>query len=69
MAREKELYRPYLERLDQVFPDRELLTISDVAKFCGISRQRAKDDFPFEKRKGGKNSYYISKLKFASTLC
>ena len=70
MAREKELYRDNLERLDGMFPNKELLTVKDVQKYCGISDDRAKRLFPFtmEKCKNGGYRYHISKVKLASCL-
>lgn len=46
--REKEAYRDNLVRLDEAFPDRELLTRADVAKFTGLSRNRVGGLFPFD---------------------
>lgn len=70
MAREKELFRFYLERLDATFPGKELLTVSDVCRFCGIGDETAKKFYSFEKKRitGRKNTYYISKGKLASEL-
>ena len=65
MAREKELYRDNLERLDKRFPDKELLNVANVSRFCGLSEERAKQMFDF-KRIGGR--WYISKVKLASAL-
>ena len=65
MAREKELFRDNLQRLDEKFPDRELLTLQDVRIFCGISDNTARKIFPFVKRG---NRYFISKIKLASEL-
>lgn len=47
MAREKDGYRDNLERLNEMFPDRELLTIADVMDFCGVSRNTVKKWFKF----------------------
>lgn len=47
MAREKDAYRDNLERLNEMFPDRELLMIKDVMAFCGISRNTAKKWFKY----------------------
>lgn len=65
MAREKELFRDNLERLDKRFPDKELLNVANVSRFCGLSEERAKQMFDF-KRIGGR--WYISKVKLASAL-
>lgn len=68
MAREKELHRDNLERLDQFFT-KELLTVKDVSKFCGISDDLARQMFSFRVMKGhGRNTYFISKVKLASEL-
>ncbi len=64
MAREKELFRDNLERLDRQF-DKELLSVRQVSKFCGLSEERTKEMFPFNKV-GGR--WYISKVKLASAL-
>ena len=65
MAREKELFRDNLERLDKRFPDKELLNVANVSRFCGLSEERAKQMFDFN-RVGGR--WYISKVKLASAL-
>ena len=64
MAREKELFRDNLERLDKRF-EKELLSVRQVSRFCGLSEERAKEMFPFSKYKG---RWYISKVKLASEL-
>lgn len=38
MPREKECYRSVLERLDEVYPGKAILTITDVANYTGRSR-------------------------------
>ena len=38
MPREKECFRDNLARLDERFPDKELLNGNDVALYLGISR-------------------------------
>jgi hypothetical protein len=35
MAREKEMYRENLARIIEVFPDKEILSQADVARFTG----------------------------------
>ena len=64
MAREKELFRDNLARLDEQF-EKELLSVAQVSRFCGLSEERAKEMFPFT-RQGGR--WYISKVKLASAL-
>ena len=63
MAREKEGYRDNLERINEAF-DHELLTVSEVASFCGISYASARRWFsfhPLTKR--------ISKADLARQMC
>ena len=38
MAREKEDYRPILEALEERFPEKYLLSVTDVALFLGCCR-------------------------------
>ena len=61
MPREKEAYRDNLERLNEAFPNKELLRIKDVAAFCGICTKYAAVRFPFKDR-------YISKATLAREL-
>ena len=62
MPREKPSYRDNLERLDEAFPDKELLTITDVSNFIGICRRVTKEMFSF-------NTYnYISKATLAREM-
>lgn len=61
MAREKELYRLNLERLDKMFPEKEYLTTTDVCKFTGWERHTVKKRFKFE-------GYFISKVSLASQM-
>ena len=44
MAREKPTYRLELEQLIAFFPDKRLLTISDVAKYLGRSRNWVREN-------------------------
>lgn len=61
MPREKELYREYVERLDERFPDKEILTQRDCVEFLGIDKRTIKSRYGIAK--GG-----ISKLKLARLL-
>ena len=61
--REKETFRDNLVRLDAAFPERELLTRADVARYTGISRNRVAALFPFDKV-----TNRISKAVLASRL-
>ena len=49
MSREKEGYRLNLERIDKAFPDRELLSPSDIGRFEGTSRHTARRRYAFNK--------------------
>lgn len=62
MPREKEGYRFNLERLNEFFPDHDLLSVQDVIRFTGRNYRTVKKMFPF---KGS----YISKVEFARALC
>lgn len=61
MAREKELYRLNLERLDKMFPEKEYLTTIDVCKLTGWERHTVKKHFKFD-------GYFISKVSLASQM-
>lgn len=41
MGRELIDYRPNLERLNELFPDKEMLTVSDVMRVYGIKNPRS----------------------------
>lgn len=70
MAKDLAAMEYYGKRLNEAFPCKELLTVRDVATFCKISEEKAKSRFPFTIEKGkGRNTYFISKGKFASALC
>jgi len=61
MPREKELYRDYIERLDEKFPNKEILTQKDCVEFLGIDKKTVKKHYDIGR--GG-----ISKLKLARLL-
>ena len=46
--REKEGYRDNIERIKAIFPNKELLNISEVAHFCGVDKRTTKALFPFK---------------------
>ena len=52
MPREKESFRDNLERLDQAFPGKELLSAADVAKYTGLHIQTVRKIFPIKPRIG-----------------
>ena len=61
MPREKECYRLNLERLDEIFPGREILKLCEVADFLGVDKRTAKAKY-------GISSEGISKVKLANIL-
>lgn len=61
MAIEKAGYRDNLERLNDFFPDRELLSVLDMVKFTGRHRATVKKLFKF-------SNGYISKVEVARQL-
>lgn len=60
MGREKEDYRTILEALEARFPDKYMLTVTDVAGWMGISRQTVRRRFPLPK-----GEHYYSKAELA----
>lgn len=61
MPKEKELYRDYIERLDEKFPNKEILTQRDCVDFLGIDKRTVKSRYGIAKNG-------ISKLKLARLL-
>jgi len=49
MAREKPTYRDNLERIKEMFPDKELLKPGDVARFAGCSVRTVRRRFDMSK--------------------
>ena len=47
MSREKEGFRDNLERIDAAFPDKELLTATDIARFEKASRASVMKRYKF----------------------
>jgi hypothetical protein len=47
MPREKESYRDNLERIKEMYPDKEMLSLQEVAAFIGINWRTAKKMFSF----------------------
>ena len=58
MPREPETYRLNIERMDKLFPDREILNIGQAAAALGVERHQLKKLVPFE-------GHYISKANLA----
>lgn len=67
MAREKELFRDNLVRLDAAFPGRELLPLKEAAKYAGIPYKVAWADKTFPKKFVGR-CLYVPKAQLASYL-
>ena len=61
MPKEKELFRDNLQILNERFPDKFLLTSTDVVEFTGLERHTIKKKFKFDGR-------YITKTQFARDL-
>lgn len=61
MPREKQDFRPYLERLDEKFPDKEIITQKECAAFLGLAPRTVKKRYQI-----GKDG--ISKIKLARLL-
>lgn len=51
MAREKQSFRDNLERICEVYPDKELLTMQEVREFLGISYHMTRNLIQFNKMK------------------
>ena len=75
MAREKEFFRENLARLDEMYPDKEYLSVEEAAKYFGVERravtariERRVNPLPaVDFGKGGKNRVYrIPKLALAN---
>lgn len=47
MPREREGFRDQLARIIDAYPEREMLTLNEVASFCGVCRRTAKTWFSF----------------------
>lgn len=63
MPREKEDYRANLERLNEIYPDHEMLNIDEVTKVMGYgSRNTTKKYIPFTNR-------LVSKATLARIMC
>lgn len=63
MGCEKENYKDNLVRLDEKFPDREMLKIKDVQDYTGLCYETVKKLFNFNK------CNTISKVNLAKELC
>lgn len=61
MALEKPSYRDNLERIKEVYPNKEMLNVKNVATFCGLNRKTVLELFGF-------NKGYISVAKLAREM-
>lgn len=61
MPREKEAYRLNIERIKEIYPDKEWLSIKDVCEFLGKDYQTVKKRIRF-------NDNYVSVATLASQL-
>lgn len=63
MPREKEDYRANLERLNELYPDHEMLTIQETMQVMGYrSKDTARKYIPFTNRR-------VSKATLARIMC
>ena len=63
MPREKPLFRINLDRIDAAFPDKEVLSLSDIATYTGKSLRTITRKYKINKEIGG-----ISKATLANRL-
>lgn len=68
--REKEDYRAVLERINDRFPSKDMLNVTDMSKFTGIDKRVLLKDVNFSKSfvTIGRSNY-LSKATFARLLC
>lgn len=67
MAREKELYRENLQRLDAQYPNQELLPARSAAKYLGLDVRTLMKMKDIPKKKAGR-IWFIPKTGLASWL-
>jgi hypothetical protein len=69
MPREPDGYRQQLERLAELYPGKEVLSIQEVCKMLGCHRQTLLADKTFPaKQIAGKGKYYIPIVGLARWL-
>ncbi|MBR4702319.1 MAG: hypothetical protein IKO91_00595 [Oscillospiraceae bacterium] len=61
MPKEKEDYRPILEELNARFPDKFLLTVTDVAAWLGCGRKTVRDRWPLPKGEHHYTKVYLAR--------
>ena len=64
MAREKELYRDNLDRLDKRFPDTEVLKYKDIADVTGRSLRFVQEHFKayYQKELAGVSKTVVARI-------
>lgn len=67
MAREKELFRDNLARLDVEFPGKELIPLLSVTAYLGLDRRTLMESKGFPARRIGR-FIYVPKVALASWL-
>ncbi len=67
MAREKPLFRANLDKLDEAFPGRGVLTRSEVAQYLGVKPSSVSRIFP-DKRQGRVRNRLFPKTMIADYL-
>ena len=63
IPREREGFRDNLARLQEAFPDKELLTVSDVARYVGADRSTVRRWYKFNA-----TTHRISKVDLARAI-
>lgn len=69
--REKTDYRENLRRLDEKYPETELLSLQQVADYIGVTTKTARKAFESEFVEFGskkRRSFYMSKAKLARLI-
>ena len=57
----RDQYRDNMVRLNEVFPDRDVLNLTDISRFTGMTPRTVRRNYPFS----GK---YISKADFSRLM-
>ena len=64
MSREKEGFRDIMAQLNEMFPDKGMLSIKEVAQFMGVERHKARRDIRFNETTG-----LVTKADLARQVC
>lgn len=62
MPREKPTYRAALERLDEAFPDKEVLTQKELSEYLGLSVRFVRDKWKKNKMLGGYSKVNVAQI-------